>query len=61
MRVDIEKIKLEVAKVAEKHDLKLMVLYGSQATGKAKEKSDIDIAVLGKKSISYEYFSNGRS
>lgn len=47
--IDIEKIKPEVAKVAQKHNLALVVLYGSQATGKAREDSDVDIAVLGKK------------
>lgn len=54
MALDIEKIKLEAAKVAQKHNLALVVLYGSQATGKAREDSDIDVAVLGKKPVSFK-------
>lgn len=49
MPINIDKIKPEVAKVAQKHNLALVILYGSQATGKAREESDVDIAVLGKK------------
>ena len=49
MAIDIEKIKPEIAKVAQKHNLALVILYGSQATGKARDGSDVDIAVLGKK------------
>lgn len=52
--IDIEKIKPEAAKVAQKHNLALVILYGSQATGKAREESDVDIAVLGKKPVSFE-------
>lgn len=51
MTIDIEKIKPEMAKVAQKHNLALIILYGSQATGKAREESDVDIAVLGKRKI----------
>ncbi len=54
MAIDIEKIKPEVAKVAQKHNLALVILYGSQATGKARKGSDVDIAVLGKKPFSPE-------
>ena len=50
MAIDIEKIKPEIAKVAQKHNLALVILYGSQATGKARDGSDVDIAVLGKTS-----------
>ncbi len=54
MNIDIEKIKSDVAKIAKRHNLKLMMLYGSRATGEAREKSDIDIAVLGEKPISFD-------
>ena len=51
MAIDIDKIKPEVAKVAQKYNLALVILYGSQATGKARDGSDVDIAVLGKRKI----------
>ena len=44
----IGQIKKAALVVGKKHDLKLAVLYGSLAKGKAKSDSDIDIAVLGK-------------
>lgn len=53
MKIDFEKIKPELKKIAERHGLKLVVLYGSQATGKVKPDSDIDIAVLGKRKIDF--------
>lgn len=51
---NLEKIKSDVAEIAKKHGLKLVVLYGSQATGKAKPNSDIDIAILGKRRIDFK-------
>jgi len=44
----IEKIKEAGREIGERHGLRLVVLYGSVATGAAKEDSDIDIAVCGK-------------
>ena len=38
----------EIAKMAEKYGLSLVVLFGSQATGKTHAKSDIDIGVAKK-------------
>src|SRR3990167_4676309 len=35
----------EIAKMAEKYGLSLVVLFGSQATGKTHARSDIDIGV----------------
>lgn len=52
--IDLERFKLGIAKIAEKYDLKLVVLYGSQATGKANENSDIDIAILGNRRIDFD-------
>ncbi len=50
--------KKNIAKVAQKHGLKLVVLFGSFATGENRKDSDFDIAVLaGKKNI----FSNLRN
>lgn len=56
--IDIEKIKPDVAKLAQKHNLALVILYGSQATGKSREGSDVDIAVLGKIKISSDILIN---
>ena len=43
-----EKVKCEIGEIATKHKLSLVVLFGSQATGRVHTKSDIDIAVLPK-------------
>ncbi len=48
------KQKKEIAKIAKKHGLKLVVLFGSFAVGENREDSDMDIAVLGKNDISFE-------
>ena len=44
--LDFEALKPAIKELAEKHDLLLVVLFGSQATGRTHVKSDIDIAVL---------------
>lgn len=38
----------EIANIAQKHQLSLVVLFGSQATGRTHAKSDIDIGVAKK-------------
>ena len=48
MKPDIQKNKPLVKDIAQKHDLKLVVLFGSAASGLAQDSSDIDIAVLRK-------------
>jgi|SRR3989344_4360472 len=53
MFLDIEALKLKTKSIAEKYDLRLVILYGSYAKNKATEKSDVDIAVLGKKKITF--------
>lgn len=51
----MEKIdKPKIDKIAGKYGLKLAILFGSQATGKAHQGSDVDIAVLGEKKLSFE-------
>lgn len=49
---NIEKIKRIIPKFAEKHNLFLVLLFGSQASGKTHSKSDTDIAFLAEKKIS---------
>jgi len=44
---DVESAREKVAIVAKKHNIKLVALFGSQATGAAHIKSDVDIAVMG--------------
>ncbi len=44
--LNIEQIKPKIEKLAKKHHLSLMVLFGSQATGKIHSQSDIDMAFL---------------
>jgi len=41
-----KKQKLEIEEVAQKYDLKLILLFGSQASGKTHKKSDADIALI---------------
>lgn len=44
--LNTEQIKPKIKKLAEKHHLSLVVLFGSQATGKIHSQSDTDIAFL---------------
>lgn len=53
MKITVKQ-KLEIAKVAEKFQLKLMVVFGSFANGKQREDSDLDIGVLGLEEISFK-------
>ena len=45
--------KLKIAKLARKFQLKLVIIFGSFANGKNREDSDLDIAVLGLKEVSF--------
>ncbi len=49
-----DKQKQKIEKIGKKYNLKLILLYGSYAKGKNQEKSDLDLAVLGKKPIELE-------
>ncbi len=53
MEIDIDKLKEKTKDIAEKHNLRLVILYGSYAKGFVKQDSDIDIAFLGKKKFSF--------
>ncbi len=43
----------KIREIALKHDLRMVILFGSQAKKKAKAGSDVDIAVLGVKEIPF--------
>lgn len=58
MKVDFKSKKLKIAKLAKKHHLCYVVLYGSYAKGQARPNSDIDIAILGKKFIEFQELIN---
>lgn len=45
-------MKQKIKKIAEKYDLSLIILFGSVAKGFAHEESDVDVAILEKKSLS---------
>lgn len=49
----IKSQKLKIAKIAKKFQLKLIIIFGSFANGKNRTGSDLDIAVLGFKEVSF--------
>ena len=52
--IDFEKLRPKIAEIAEKKKLSLLILYGSQVTGKARNDSDIDIVALGKNPLHFK-------
>jgi len=50
-KIDIEKIKSKMEKLALKYQLSLVLLFGSQVTGKTHTQSDVDIAYLSDKKM----------
>lgn len=52
--MNIEAIKPKITQIAEKYGLDLVVLFGSQATGKIHKESDIDIAYTGDKKLTFD-------
>lgn len=52
--INIDTIKPQIMKLAEKYGLSLVLLFGSQATGKTHNESDIDIAYLSPQKITFE-------
>lgn len=44
--MNIEAIKPKIKEIAEKYNLDIVVLFGSQATGRTHSKSDVDIGVI---------------
>lgn len=53
MKITAEQ-KKNIAKIAKKHGLELVMLFGSFASGENRKDSDLDIAVLGKKDIGFQ-------
>ncbi len=54
MQIEInEKLKSGVEKLAHKYGLRLVLLFGSQATGQTHKESDIDVAYLPEKSLDF--------
>lgn len=45
--------KLKIAKIAKKFQLKLIIIFGSFVSGKNRKDSDLDIAVLGLREVSF--------
>ena len=52
--LNLGELKPKIAEIAEKKKLSLVILYGSQATGKIRSDSDIDIAALGNRPLRFE-------
>lgn len=48
------KLKEKIKEIAQKYGLSFVSLFGSQATGRIHQKSDIDIAVIRKQPISFD-------
>lgn len=53
MRITKEQ-KLNTAKITKKHKLKLVIIFGSFASGKNRKDSDLDLGVISEKEISFE-------
>lgn len=52
--MDFEVVKPHIAKLARKYDLTLVVLFGSQVTGHTHKESDIDVAYMSDKKLSFD-------
>lgn len=53
-----EKQKQKIKEIAEKYGLKLILLFGSQSTGRTNRESDFDIAYLSKKNLTFDQENN---
>ena len=52
--IDIDKIKPQIEKLSKKYGVGLVMLFGSQVTGKTHKESDFDVAYLSDKKLSFE-------
>lgn len=53
MNLDSKKLKLAAKELAEKYQLSLIVLFGSQVTGKTHPESDFDIAYYADRKVDF--------
>jgi uncharacterized protein len=49
-----QKQKEKIQEIAKKYQLKLVLLFGSQVSGKTNKESDFDVAYLSKKNLSFD-------
>lgn len=52
--MDFAKVKPHIAKLAKKYGLTLVVLFGSQATGHTHKESDVDVAYISDRKLSFD-------
>ena len=52
--IDTDKIKPQIKNLAEKYSLDLVILFGSQASGRTHKESDYDVAYLSNKELSFK-------
>lgn len=52
--MNIVELKSKIVPLAQKHNLKLVILFGSRVTGRIHEESDYDVAYLSDRELSLE-------
>lgn len=52
--MNVTDLKLKIIPLVEKYNLKLVVLFGSQASGRTHKQSDLDIAILSSSEMSFD-------
>ena len=52
--MNINKLKPAIKRLAEKYQLSLVLLFGSQASGDVHKESDIDIGIMPNKNLTFE-------
>ena len=52
--INVDKIKPQIKELADKHGLSLVMLFGSQVTGRTHKESDFDVAYLSDKELSFK-------
>lgn len=57
MQLDIKKNRPQIENIAQKHNIKFVVVFGTAASGLMRDSSDIDVAVLQKNHALFDYKS----